>query len=666
MQELLHRFTKGRNIMERTRRTFTWAIHISSLLAAVVLWPIPLLATTYTVKAAGGGNFTTIGACMSAMSSSGGDTCTVYAGTYNEAPTMKAGTVGNYNVLTVNGSDVVTINGVTPASHTKLIGNCPDPWVNGAQALGSCGFSIGTLSSTWGTPCIGASGVTDVYIVGNTMEYCGGNNKGWGTDSNSQAIVFWGNSSFIYILQNTITHPCNPGTQWVCEAISISTNHAIIEHNDLSNNDDSIEYAGDFNVVRHNAFHDITEANCNTSFHGSNCHPDLFESEPYSETQHELFESNHAYNLGGGDMHALLTQSDVCSGTCQHDISRFNEFLGPTNSFNLSYMILNDLGTWPHNRWYNNSASHGGTHLSCCTAMLHGPASPDLTAKNELWYDFGTAAGLNSSNYFDGSGTVVANNLINPTTNPYANGSTFPLTLANGSAAIGAGGALTTTGNSGSNSTSLTVADPWYFQDGWGFPAGTGVGQMSPDWIRIGSSTVVQIASGGINYSTGAITLASPVSWPSGAPVYIYKISDGTQVLFNANPDQGAVSYQVSGGPRITPSPVAFPNQTIGIQSSPLTVTVTNTGSATLTLNTPYFTITGINAADLSNAGTGTCTNGGSVLAGSSCTVLLVFTPSVEAAETATLNISGNANGSAAINGTGIPTPPTSLTFTVN
>jgi len=539
------------------------------LLALFFLIVAPLSATNRSVKGScanngdgtssacaaspgGAGAFNTIAACMTAMSASGGDTCTVFAGTYNEAPTITAGAVSSYNVLTVNASDVVTINGVTPGSHTKLIGNCPDPWVNGAQALGTCGFSIGTLSSVWGIPCVGASAVTDVYIVANTMEYCGGNNNSWGTDANSQAIVFWNNASFIYILQNTITHPCNPGLQWVCEGISIWTNHAIIEHNDLANNDDSIEYAGDFNVVRHNAFHDITEANCSASFHGSNCHPDIFESEPTQETQHQLFESNHAYNLqppcsGCIDMHIMLTQGDVCgANTCQHDISRFNQFIAPDNTYNLGYFILNDLGSWAHNRWYNNSASHAGSTNAGNTAELHGSVGPDLTAKNELWYDSGVGIGVNSTNYHDGSGTVVANNLINPGTNPFANGLTFPLNLASGSAAIGAGGALTTASGSGSSSTALTVVDPWYFQDGWGFPSGTGVGQMSPDWIRIGASTTVQIAVGGINYATGVITLANAVSWNNGDSVYISKISDGTAVLLNAAPDQGAIPFQAS------------------------------------------------------------------------------------------------------------------------
>src|SRR5690349_2216338 len=51
------------------------------------IWCILLLAVsanaaTLTVKSGGGGNFTTIQACATAMAA--GDTCVVYAGTYNE------------------------------------------------------------------------------------------------------------------------------------------------------------------------------------------------------------------------------------------------------------------------------------------------------------------------------------------------------------------------------------------------------------------------------------------------------------------------------------------------------------------------------------------------------------------------------------------------------
>src|SRR4030095_14001996 len=67
------------------------------------------------------------------------------------------------------------------------------------------------------------------------------------------------------------------------------------------------------------------------------------------------------------------------------------------------------------------------------------------------------------------------------------------------SGAIDGGGYLTTATNSGSGSTTLTVADALYFQDGsWGSDlarASTGLGgKMQADWIAIGSlSNVVQI-----------------------------------------------------------------------------------------------------------------------------------------------------------------------------
>src|ERR1700674_3877470 len=69
-------------------------------------------ATSYTVKAGGGGNFTTIQACANAAVA--GDTCTVYAGTYNEAPSLSTSGTGSNGVCTncitfvVNSGDTVT------------------------------------------------------------------------------------------------------------------------------------------------------------------------------------------------------------------------------------------------------------------------------------------------------------------------------------------------------------------------------------------------------------------------------------------------------------------------------------------------------------------------------------------------------------------------------
>jgi hypothetical protein len=103
----------------------------------------------------------------------------------------------------------------------------------------------------------------------------------------------------------------------------------------------------------------------------------------------------------------------------------------------------------------------------------------------------------------------------------------------------------------------------------------------------------------------------------------------------------------------IAPSPVAFGNQNVSSTSGPLTVTISNTGTASETLSTPFFTVTGTNAADFARSG-GTCTNAGTIAASSSCTILLTFTPAAIGARLANLNISGTVNALASITGTGV------------
>jgi hypothetical protein len=136
------------------------------------------------------------------------------------------------------------------------------------------------------------------------------------------------------------------------------------------------------------------------------------------------------------------------------------------------------------------------------------------------------------------------------------------LSLQSSSPAIDGGTSLTTATNSGSNSTTLTVADALYFQDGtWGSDlakASTGIGGTAQaDWIAIGTVTnVVQIKSityGAYNNPAGTITLASPVNWSAGAPIWLQKKSDGKMVLAGAAPDYGASEYTGTGGTGGTP-----------------------------------------------------------------------------------------------------------------
>ena len=84
--------------------------------------------------------------------------------------------------------------------------------------------------------------------------------------------------------------------------------------------------------------------------------------------------------------------------------------------------------------------------------------------------------------------------------------------------------------------------------------------------------------------------------------------------------------------------------------SSAQTVTLTNTGSATLSITS--VTVTGTNASDFPESDT--C--GNSVATGANCRIAVMFTPAASGARTAALSIADNASGSpqtVSLSGTG-------------
>jgi hypothetical protein len=195
----------------------------------------------------------------------------------------------------------------------------------------------------------------------------------------------------------------------------------------------------------------------------------------------------------------------------------------------------------------------------------------DVLDKGGLSNNWSTLAAGSGNNWCTGSQTDLVSggahgcsangdprftnpDLSNPTS------TTLPdLSLQSSSTAIDGGTWLTTATNAGSGSTSLTVSDAVYFQDGtWGSDlakasAGLG-GTFQADWIAIGTvSNTVQISSityGTYNNPAGTVKLASPMTWSSGAHIWLYKKSDGTQVLYGSAPDYGASEYgSGSSGP---------------------------------------------------------------------------------------------------------------------
>jgi hypothetical protein len=128
----------------------------------------------------------------------------------------------------------------------------------------------------------------------------------------------------------------------------------------------------------------------------------------------------------------------------------------------------------------------------------------------------------------------------------------------------------------------------------------------------------------------------------------------------NASPAIQTVSLTGTGtGPVVylSPASLTFPAQPVGTSSSAQSVTLTNTGNATLS-------ITSIKASgDFSQ--TNTC--GSSVAAGAGCTLSVTFKPTTTGTRTGAVSIADNASPatqSVSLNGTGVNAPVVSLSST--
>jgi len=93
-------------------------------------------------------------------------------------------------------------------------------------------------------------------------------------------------------------------------------------------------------------------------------------------------------------------------------------------------------------------------------------------------------------------------------------------------------------------------------------------------------------------------------------------------------------------GISVSPSPLAFPAQTVVTPSAAQVITVTNSGNAELSVT--GVTVTGANAAGFSQ--TNTCTS--NVAPGATCAISVTFTPTVGGAASAAINIASNASAS--------------------
>ena len=113
----------------------------------------------------------------------------------------------------------------------------------------------------------------------------------------------------------------------------------------------------------------------------------------------------------------------------------------------------------------------------------------------------------------------------------------------------------------------------------------------------------------------------------------------------------------------LSPTSLSFGNQTVNTTSGGQSVTLTNSGNATLSISS--ITLTGTDAA--AYAKTTTCAS--SLAANANCTISVTFTPTAVASTSATLSIATNAAGSpatVALTGTGTGVANNALSITID
>ena len=271
---------------------------------------------------------------------------------------------------------------------------------------------------------------------------------------------------------------------------------------------------------------------------------------------------------------------------------------------------------------------------------------------------------------------------------------------------VGAGASCTisvtfTPQAAGARSASVTVADSAAGSPHSAALSGTGLGvaqiSLTPSSLAFGNQNVKTASAARAitlsNAGSGALSISSIAITGTNTTDFTQTNTCGTTVAAGASctisvtftpqaagarsasvtvtdsaagsPHTAALSGTgIAAAPQVslTPSSLAFGNQKVKIASAAKAITLSNTGSGTLSITGIAFT--GTNTADFSQ--TNTC--GTSVAAGGSCTISVKFTPQAAGARSASLSITDNATGSPhreTLSGTGIPVTltPSTLAF---
>jgi hypothetical protein len=352
-----------------------------------------------------------------------------------------------------------------------------------------------------------------------------------------------------------VSDDCNDisGMQIGVPAYDKESNHNTLEDNVFyCGGHHNLETYTKYNVIRNNVFHhegcmEPPAAACtygpDTNGLYGNRNIQIYDG--YDEAaKYNLIEGNRFGHSGpppdddGGDGFTL---------TAPGNIVRYNAIFHSQNNGLL--MKLGASSRADNNRVYNNTIFSSGRYEN------DGPQWQGAAFRWYGSYEFVGNVVKNNLIYLSGGGSDVignsandaqlVNNWLTADGDPgFTNADvsdpaslTLPdLSLGAGSGALDGGIALTQAVGAGASAVELTVEDAFYFQDG---TLGSALAGHEADWIAVGTvDNAALILS--VDYAANLITLASPLSWADGDSVWLFRKSDGVQVLFGAAPDYGA------------------------------------------------------------------------------------------------------------------------------
>ena len=354
------------------------------------------------------------------------------------------------------------------------------------------------------------------------------------------------------------------------------SNHNTIEDNEIYwGAHHAVQVLTRFNVVRNNFIHNEGHFAATLECQALACAPDgVYGNRSltmlYYHGDAMIAQSSGTYNLIENNRlgHAGLPSDgnggDNLTLGGAKDIARYNAIF---SAMELGIYFRSSGNPADHNRVYNNTIAYNGQGPQCRVDASPGfwkggvrvQASADSNAlKNNIIF------GNGGKEWSDkGTGTITANNWFTGDGDPRFTDAGIPapgsasapdLSLRSDSGAIDRGTFLAKAIGAGSNSRTLHVDDALYFQYG---ERGSSLSKIHADWIAVGTvANTAQIEA--IDYLTGTITLASPLTWSESAPIWLSRDSRGTQVLSGAAPDQGAYESFATAQPPKAPTGLGF------------------------------------------------------------------------------------------------------------